>query len=357
MAHTETRTAMKTVVCEATGQTRLKEVDIPAVGPGEMLVKVWGCGLCATDVAKVFSSEVSKPVQLGHEVTGQIVEIGEGVHGWATGERVAVAHHVPCFSCQYCRHGSYSMCRQFKTSNFEPGGFSQYIRLPATHVKHNTVRLPEEVSYSQAVFTEPLACCLRAVKRVPSLIGDVAFVIGLGTMGLLCLQLLHRNGLFTVASDLQTERLALAAELGGDLVLNPRDDDVTARVKEFTEGRGCDLVLLTVTSPAVFEQALRSVRDGGTILLFGAKPEDSALSFLPWDAFARELTITTAYSASPFELKESVWLMQQGTIRLEPLVTHRLPFDTFDQALALQKEMAALKIIVGDEAADDTPRS
>lgn len=342
---------MKTVVCEATGETRLKEVEVPRIGPEEMLIKVWGCGLCATDVMKVFSPSVPKPVQLGHEVVGEIVEVGAKVEGWAVGERVATAHHVPCFTCQYCRHGNYSMCPEFKKSNFEPGGFSEYVRLPAPHVKHNTVRLPEEVSYDQAVFTEPLACCLRAMKRVPTLIGDVVLIVGLGTVGLLCLQVLKRSGVFILASDLQEKRLALASELGADLTLNPRHDDVYAHVMKASEERGCDLVLLTVISPAIFEQVLRYVRDGGTILIFGCKIEDAPFSAGPWEFFRRELTITTSYSPSPLELKEAVLLMEQGGVRLETLITHRLPLAAFDQALKLQKEMAALKIIIGDEAA------
>ncbi len=337
---------MKSVVCKATGQTEVEEVPVPAIGPGEMLIKVWGCGLCSSDVMKVFSPEVPKPVQLGHEVSGEIAEIGEGVQGWSVGERVGVSHHVPCFTCQYCKHGNHSMCRQFKATNFQPGGFSEYIRLSALHVQHNTIRLPDAVSDLEGTFTEPLACCIRGVKRGNPLIGDTVVVMGVGVMGLMILQLLRLRGAPSVAVDLRDDRLALAAEVGATYTVNPQKDDLAGLVRELSEGRGCDVVYLTVTPPGLFEQTLEYVRDGGTILIFGTKVERPTISAKPWTLFSREITLTTSYSPSSIELQEAIDLIRQGAVKVEPLVSHQLPFESFDQALKLSKEQIGLKIVV-----------
>lgn len=337
---------MKSVICTATGQTEVAEVPVPAIGPGEMLIKVWGCGLCSSDVMKVFSPEVPKPVQLGHEVSGEIAEIGEGVQGWAVGERVGVCHHVPCFACQYCKHGNHSMCRQFKASNFEPGGFSEYIRLSAPHVKHNTIRLPDEVSDLEGAFTEPLACCIRGIKRGNPLIGDTVMVVGVGVMGLMLLQLLRLRGAPSVAVDLRDDRLAMAAELGATYTANPRKDDVADLIQEISDGRGCDLAILTVTPPGIFEQTLQYVRDGGTLLIFGTKVERPPISAKPWTLFSREIAVTTSYSPSPIELQEGIDLIRQGAVKVEPLATHQLPFQSFDQALELSREQTSLKIVI-----------
>ncbi len=337
---------MKSVICKATGQTEVAEVPMPAIGPGEMLIKVWGCGLCSSDVMKVFSPGVPKPVQLGHEISGEIVEIGAGVEGWTVGQRVGVSHHVPCFTCPYCKHGNHSMCRQFKATNFEPGGFSEYVRLSALHVQHNTIRLPDEVSYLEGTFTEPLACCIRGVKRGNPLLGDSVVVMGVGVMGLMILQLLRLRGVFSVAVDLRDDRLALASELGATHAVNPQKDDLAGLIREISEGRGCDLVYLTVTPPGLFEQTLDYVRDGATILIFGTKVDRPPISAKPWTLFSREITLTTSYSPSSIELQEAVHLMRQGAVKVEPLVTHQLPFQSFDQALQLSKEQTSLKVVL-----------
>src|SRR5205085_8314562 len=168
----------------------------------ELLVKVHGCGLCGSDITKIVQ-QAPPPVKLGHELTGTIVERGQDVSNFAVGQRVIVAHHVPCYVCHYCRHGNYSMCAAFKASNIRPGGFSEYVLASATHVAHTALALPDDMPDERAVFVEPLACCVRALKRVALLPGDTALVVGAGAIGLLFLALLRRYPIQLAALDLR----------------------------------------------------------------------------------------------------------------------------------------------------------
>jgi L-iditol 2-dehydrogenase len=183
---------MKAAVCTS-GVIQLREWPDPEPGPGELLLRVRGCGLCGSDILKV-TAAAPDPSVLGHEVVGDVIEVGAGVHRFATGDRLVVAHHVPCFACHYCRRGSHSMCRHFKRINLDPGGFAELVRVPAPNVEHAAFRLPAAMADETASFTEPLACCLRAVKRARIAPGDTALVVGLGSIGCLLVQLLTLPG-------------------------------------------------------------------------------------------------------------------------------------------------------------------
>jgi L-iditol 2-dehydrogenase len=168
---------------------RIEEMPAPAPTTGELVVRVRACGLCGSDLAKMFQQRLSAPTVLGHEIAGEVVRVGAGVSAFQVGDRVVVAHHVPCFGCHYCRHGNHSMCRSFKQSHLVPGGFAEEVLVPAEHVKLTTLRLPEQLSFDTASFTEPLACCLRSMRRWNLQPADVILIVGLGPMGLLMAQL------------------------------------------------------------------------------------------------------------------------------------------------------------------------
>ena len=163
---------MKTAVYYPPSDIRVEDRPIPKIGHGEALLKVRACGICGTDVLKVSRALPKQPVVLGHELVGDIVEIGEGLERLRLGDRVVVAHHVPCGECHFCRHGNHSMCRHFKQSNLDPGGFAEYLRIPADHAQHTAFLVPENIKDEAALFTEPLACCVRNVRRAPLLPGD-----------------------------------------------------------------------------------------------------------------------------------------------------------------------------------------
>ena len=324
----------------------LVDLPRPDAGPGELLVQVRACGVCGTDLLKLYNPAVAKPIQLGHEVVGVVAAAGAGVAGWSVGQRLALAHHVPCYVCHYCRHGNYSMCAAFKTSNIRPGGFSEYVLASAAHVAHTALALPDAMPDERAVFVEPLACCVRALKRVALLPGDTALVVGAGAIGLLFLALLRRQPIQLAALDLRPDRLEQARDWGAVLALDAADAATLARLRAATSGRGVDLVVLTVATPATFAQALGMLRDGGTILIFGAKPGDPPATTELWELYRREITVISSYAPSPADLHESLELLRQPDFVLERLVTHQLPLEQINEGMRLAHAQQSIKVLV-----------
>jgi L-iditol 2-dehydrogenase len=320
---------------------RLEEVPIPAIGPGELLVRVAGCGLCGSDLLKI-QQRAAPPVQLGHELTGVVVERGAGVEAFAPGRRVVVAHHIPCGACHYCLRGSVSMCAAFKSSNLDPCGFAEYVRAPAAHVERVTLALPDTLSDEVGSFTEPLACVARAVRRSALHPGDLAVVAGLGTVGLLMAQAFCAAGMEVMGLDVLPERIAFAAEYGVSAA-SATQPDLLDRVRALSDGRGADLALLTVGGESAFRQALELVRAGGAVHLFAATP--GALAQVDLDElYHRELTVQATYSSSPDDLRAALDLLVTGQVRVEGLYSHRLPLARFAEGVALFASRQARKV-------------
>ena len=333
---------MRAVVLRGQGQLAGEEWPRPLIGEGELLLRLRGCGLCGSDIAKIVAPRVPSPVVLGHEVVGEVAATGLGA-SFAAGERVVVAHHVPCGTCHYCRRASPSMCRLFKESNLDPGGFAEFVRVPAANVQHATFRIPDQVSDEEASFTEPLACCLRAVKRSGVQAGDTVIVVGLGSIGCLFVQLFKGAGAFVAGADPLGARAAMARQLGADATGSTAV--AAAAVREASDGRGADHILVTGGAPAVLPWAVESVRDGGVIHVFAGGGGDSlplALSAL----YARELTLMTTYSSSPTELREAFDLIVVGAIQTSVLVSHHLPLARLGDAVDLMRRHQALKVYV-----------
>jgi L-iditol 2-dehydrogenase len=330
---------MRVALSEPSGVTRLEERPTPTIGPGELLVRVRGCGLCGSDLAKL-RTPARLPAVLGHEVVGEVVRRGEGAARFVPGDRVVVAHHVPCFACHYCRRGSPSMCRAFKASNLDPGGFAEYVRVPRENVEHATFRVPAEMPDAVAAFTEPLACCLRAVRRTGVGPGDTVLVVGLGAIGLLLTQLTARTGARVAGTDLLAERRSLGAALGATAV---PPDAVSAELKALSDGRGADCVILTAGAPALVRQALGWARDGGAVHLFVGEGDGP----LPvGELYHRELTLSATYSSSPADLAEAFRLLEEGAVRVADLCSHRLPLERIEEAVRLMERREALKVYV-----------
>jgi L-iditol 2-dehydrogenase len=323
---------------------RLEEVPIPAIGPGELLARVVGCGLCGSDLLKI-QQRAAPPVKLGHELTGVVVECGAGVESIAPGRRVIVAHHAPCGKCHYCRHGNVSMCAAFKSSNLDPCGFAEYVRVPRTHVEQVTLALPDALSDEAGSFTEPLSCVARAVRRSALRPGNLAIVVGLGTIGLLMAQAFRAAEVEVLGLDTLPERLAFAAEYGVSAV-SATEPDLLERVRAFSDGRGADLVMLTVGGEAPFRQALDLVRSGGEIHLFAATP--GALAQIELDElYHRELTVQATYSSSPDDLRAALELLAAGRARVDGLYSHHLPLERFAEGVALFASRQARKVYFG----------
>jgi L-iditol 2-dehydrogenase len=331
---------MKAAVFQGPGRLDAVEWPRPAIGPGELLVRVRGCGLCGSDIAKIVDPATRGPAVFGHEVVGEVAEVGEGVTGFAPGDRVVVAHHVPCGACHYCRRGSESMCREFKRSRLDPGGFAEYVRVPAPNVRAATFRVPDHLSDEEASFVEPLACCVRAVERARVEPGDTALVVGLGSIGCLLAQLLRRAGAAVIGVEQDAGRVAFARGLGVEAA---GAAEAAVRAHSLSEGRGADHVVVTGGGAGVLRWAAEVVRDGGAIHYF-AGGEGDALPLALGTLYHRELTVTATYSSSPATLARAFWLIAAGKVDVAGLVSHRLPFARLAEAVDLMRTRRALKV-------------
>ncbi|HLX56690.1 MAG TPA: alcohol dehydrogenase catalytic domain-containing protein [Ktedonobacteraceae bacterium] len=335
---------MKAIIYHSYDDIRLENRSIPTISDDELLVRVHGCGLCGSDILKI-AQQAPPPVILGHELTGTIVERGKAISNFEIGQRVVVAHHVPCGSCHYCRHHNYSMCAAFKTSNIDPCGFAEYIRVPAAHARHTTLALPATLSNEEGSFVEPLACCVRAVQRTPLLPGDSVVVMGLGSVGLLILQAVKALAeVQAFGIDLLPERLQIAREFGADAVFQAPSDEHALRdlLNPLTEGRGADALILTAPGARPFMQAAASARKGGTITIFAAHSGAASLNLE--SIYQQELTITSAYSSSPETLRTALDLLAARRVLVDRLISHRLPLERFNEGVSQMREHKALKV-------------
>jgi L-iditol 2-dehydrogenase len=340
---------VQAVIYYAFDDIRIENRYIPSISDTELLVKVHGCGLCGSDLIKIVQ-HAQPPVVLGHELTGTIVERGKAVTNFEVGQRVIVSHHVPCGECHYCRHKNYSMCASFKASNIDPCGFGEYIRVPTQHVQHTTLLLPESVSAEEGSFVEPLACCVRAVRRTPLLAGDCVVVMGLGSVGLLMLQAVKAmvagdGGKVRVYGvDLLQERVQLARDLGADdaLLVPANEYGLRQVLDQHTEGRGADAIIITAPGERPFMQALEAVRKGGTINIFAAQTGMVPINLEK--IYQQELSITSTYSSSPEELRIALHLLTSRKVRINGLISRRLPLTRFSEGVMLMRERAALKV-------------
>jgi L-iditol 2-dehydrogenase len=334
---------MKAAVYAGPGKLQLGDWPEPQIGPGELLVRVSGCGLCGSDILKVTSPATKAPAVFGHEVVGRVLGAGAGVTRFSPGQRVVVAHHVPCFTCHYCRRGSPSMCREFKQSSLDPGGFAELCRVPAANVEHATFALPEAMSDETASFTEPLACCLRAVKRSGAAAGDTVIVVGLGSIGCLLVRLFEMRGARVFGADLVPARRALGRAAGARVF--DAEADFDAAVREASHGRGADIVMLTAGGAALLPWVAARIRDGGHLHYFAGGAGES-LPLPLAQLYHRELTITATYSSSPAELREAFRLLADGAVRVEGLISHRLPLADLAEGVELMQRQEAVKVYI-----------
>jgi L-iditol 2-dehydrogenase len=336
---------MKAVLPQPSGGFGLSEVPPPAIGPGEILLEMRVCGLCGTDLAKLAQPDRAQGARLGHEVAGIVRAAGPGVSSFAPGDRVTAAHHVPCGTCWACRHGSESMCRQFKTTHIDPCGFAELIRLPRLHVEQVTIPLPDDMSFEVASFAEPLACAVRAVERSAVLAGDRVAVVGGGSMGLLIAQILIERGAEPIVLDISETRLALARSLRVTATINPGREPTGRAVADLTGGVGLDGAILTVASEKILAETQRSLRAGGRMNIFAGPSNGPHLPLDFDDLYHRELAVFSTYSSTPAALSEAFELLTSNRVWVTPLISHRLPLQAFEEGVRLQREGAATKVL------------
>ncbi len=303
---------------------RLEEMAIPQIGSGELLVRVEACGICGSDVMEWYRLDRA-PLVLGHEIGGQVVAVGEGVERYKEGDRVSAAHHVPCNTCHYCLSGHHTVCDTLRQTNFDPGGLAEYIRLPAINVDRGVFLLPDEVSYEEATFIEPLACVLRGQRLAHMQPGNSVLVIGSGITGLLHVQLARTLGARRViVTDINNYRLEAAQQFGADATIHAKED-LPTRLRQVNQGHLADLVIVCTGAESAIAQALKSVERGGTILLFAPTNTGVTIPISINELFWRnDITLTTSYAGSPADYQTALELIRAGTIPVRQMITHRL---------------------------------
>ena len=315
---------MRVAMYYSNKDVRLEEKPVPKIGPGEILMKVYASGICGSDVMEWYRIH-KVPLVLGHEVSGEVVEVGEGLTRYKKGDRICAAHHVSCNTCHYCLSGHHTVCETLRKTNFEPGGFSEYLRLPAINVDRGLFLLPDEVSYEDATFIEPLACVLRGQRQARVQPGHSVLVIGSGIAGLLHIQLAKALGAGRIiATDISEFRMKAALKLGADAVIDAKDD-VPARVREINDNRLADVVILCAGATTAIEQGLKSVERCGSVLFFAPTNKGVTIPFSVNDTFWRnEITLTSSYAGSTADHATALELIRAGRVDVNAMITHRL---------------------------------
>jgi len=332
---------------------RIDEVAKPEIEPGELLIKVKKSGICGSDILEYYRFAKMKKLGvdnlvLGHEIAGDIVEVGEGVKRYKIGDRVFVSHHVPCFDCHYCHEGHQTACDLLHNTNFFPGGFAEYVRIPQINIeKRGVYILDNSVSYDEGVFIEPLGCVCRAQRLANVRKGLTVLILGSGVSGMLHIQLAKLRGAEKVfATDINEYRMEMAKKFGADEVFNARDD-IATKVKIRNNQRLADNVIVCTGATSAAKQALNCAAPGGTIIFF-AVPEPGVDLEIPINDYWRnEITIMTSYGAAPEDLQESYTWILAKRIKVSDLITHRFPLNEVGEAFKTVCEASnSLKVIL-----------
>src|SRR5579863_6946270 len=344
---------MLAAVYRGVNDVRLETVPVPEIGPGEILIKVHTCGICGTDLKKIATGSHSTPRIFGHETSGTVAAVGAKVSAFRPGDRVMVFHHIPCGQCYYCRHKTFAQCETYKkvgtTAGFEPsgGGFAEYVRVMDWIVEKGTVRVPDGVSFEQACFVEPVNTCLKGIERMELTPGDTVLTIGQGPIGIILSVLARRAGASVITSDLYPERLRIGKSLGLEESIDASRTNVVDRVRELSEGRGADAVILAVGGNSLIRTAMDSARPGGRVLLFAQTQHGEAVVD-PAAICVDEKTLVGSYSASVDLQDESVRFVMNREMDLERLISHRFPLAQSPQALdlAAHPQPSSMKIMI-----------
>ena len=326
---------------------RVEEMPTPKIGPGEMLVRVEASGVCGSDVMEWYRIHKA-PLVLGHEIAGEVVEVGGGVTNYKVGDRVSASHHVPCNTCHYCLSGNHTACDTLRSTNFDPGGFAEFLRLPALNVDRGVYLLPDEVSFEEATFIEPLACVLRAQRRARVEPGKTVLVLGSGIGGLLHIHLAGQLGAARViATDIDDARLRAATRFGADLALNAKED-IPVRLREVNQGRLADSVIVCTGSVTALKQAMECVERGGTILFFAPTDKGITVPLSINDFFWRnDVTLTTSYAGDYADHMTALQLIQAKRVTVNEMITHKLGLAATGEGFKLVAEAHdSIKVII-----------
>jgi L-iditol 2-dehydrogenase len=344
---------MRAAVYRGINDVRLETVPVPKISAGELLVRVHTCGICGTDLKKIATGSHSAPRIFGHETSGVVAAAGKDVREFKEGDRVVVFHHIPCGECYYCRHKTFAQCLTYKkvgcTAGFEPsgGGFAEYVRVMDWIVKRGTVRIPEDVSCEQACFVEPVNTCMKGIETLRLQPEETVYVIGQGPIGIILSVLAQRTGARVITSDLYPERLTISKSFGLGLSIDASRSETVERVRELTEGRGADAVILAVGVNGLIRPAMDATRPGGRVLLFAQTARGEA-TVDPAAICVDEKALLGSYSASVELQEESVRFVMGREMDLERLISHRFPLSRSVEAIevAAHPQPDSMKIVI-----------
>ncbi len=344
---------MLAAVYHGANDVRMETVPVPQIGPGEILVRVHTCGICGTDLKKIATGSHSAPRIFGHETTGVVVQTGEGVTNLRIGDRVMFFHHIPCGDCFYCRHKVFAQCPTYKkvgaTAGYEAsgGGFSEYVRVMDWIVRKGVIRIPEGVSFEQASFIEPINTCIKGIEILKLSNGETVLVIGQGPIGIMLAVLARRRGTRVITSDLFPQRLTMSHAFGLQENIDASTSDTVRAIKERTEGRGADAVILAVAGDGLLRSAMEATRPGGRVLLFAQTQHGEAV-IDPAAVCVDEKSLLGSYSASVDWQEESARFVFSREMDLERLISHRFPLAQAVEALhlAAHPKPDSMKIVI-----------
>jgi len=345
---------MRAGVYREKGVVRVEEVPVPEVTDGEVLIRVAACGICGTDIKKIYHAYVAPPQILGHELAGTVVAVGRGVTKWKLGDRVMSFHHTPCGRCFYCERRLFSQCKQYKTTGltagFTPngGGFAEYVKAMPWVAERGIVALPDDVSFEEATFIEPINTIVKAVQKARVTAGETVLIVGCGPIGLQLLMVANLEGAKLYTSDPMAVRRRKSLTLGALESFDPSSGKLVEEIKARTDGRGADAVLVAVAHPSVVADALRAARPGGRVLLFAANDPVTKIEFPASAVGIDEKEILGSYSAAVDIQEAAANLVLKKKLPVMEIVTHRFPLARIQEGLdlAVKPTAESLKILV-----------
>jgi L-iditol 2-dehydrogenase len=345
---------MRAAVYRGKGRIVVEDVPVPRIAEGEVLIRVSACGICGTDIKKIEHGFVAAPQIFGHEVSGTVVALGAGVTRWKVGDRVMSFHHIPCGACFYCERRLHSQCAVYKktglTAGFDPngGGFAQYVKAMPWVAERGMVAIPNEISFEEATFIEPVNTCIKAIEKARVAPGQAVLIMGQGPIGLLLMMLSKLAGAFVIGSDPVPERRAKSLSLGADLALDPRNARIADEIRSRTDGRGADVVLVAVPMPAALSDALAIARPGGRILLFAQNDPEMHIEFPAAAVGVEEKEILGSYSAAVDRQEEAARLIFSRRLPVRELISHRFSLEAMNRAMELAAHPIgdSLKVVI-----------
>ena len=340
---------MKVAYVNGPANVEIRIIEKPAVKSGEISVRMHACGVCGSDLEKIYGQYSQPSMRLGHEPSGTIVQIGENVKDFKKGDRVFVHHHVPCYSCHFCSHGNETMCQKYSETNLLPCGLAEEFVVPEWNVSHGgIIKIPDTMSFDEAAMIEPLACCIRAWNKIKIKKGDSVAIFGAGPTGMMHVMLSKVYGLNEIfCFDVNDFRLDFAKKFHVTESIQSTDSNAWEKILSRTQNRGVDIAIVATSSLGAITQAIEFVRKGGTIVLFGVPSKDAKLQLDVSKVYSKEITIIPSYAASETDTISAFKLIQDDSVQVKKLITHRFDLGESKKALEYAHHGTdAMKIII-----------